>query len=138
MITGINKLRKDVQDPLEMSSLLIAKHGRPVLIGEELDNRVLQHNMAIRKKGGCVFLKIIGSNCPGISGTVPDVFILSLVPEGIAETHGRRTTKQRGAKNVWDMCMPYTTLDSYTAFLEQRASNNFPDILRNFVRMRQH
>ena len=35
------------------------------------------------------------------------------------------------------MCIPYTTLDSCTAFLEQRASNNFPDILRNFVRMRQ-
>ena len=34
------------------------------------------------------------------------------------------------------MCLPYTTLYSYTAFLEQRASNNFPDILRNFVRMR--
>ena len=31
----------------------------------------------------------------------------------------------------------YRILDSYTAFLEQRASNNFPDILRNFVRMRQ-
>ena len=35
------------------------------------------------------------------------------------------------------MCIPYTTLDSYTTFLEQRASNNLPDILRNFVRMRQ-
>ena len=35
------------------------------------------------------------------------------------------------------MCLPYTTLNSYTTFLEQRASNNFPDILRNFVRMRQ-
>ena len=35
------------------------------------------------------------------------------------------------------MCIPYTTLDSYTAFLEQRVSNNFPDILRNFVRMCQ-
>ena len=44
----------------------------------------------------------IGSNCPGISGTVPDIFILSLVPEGIAETHGRRTTKQHGAKNICD------------------------------------
>ena len=33
--------------------------------------------------------------------------------------------------------MPYTTLDSYTAFFEQRASTNFPDILRNFVRMRR-
>ena len=26
------------------------------------------------------------------------------------------------------MCIPYTTLDSYTAFLEQHASNNFLDI----------
>ena len=32
------KLRKDVQDPLEISTLPIAKRGRPLLIGEELDS----------------------------------------------------------------------------------------------------
>ena len=60
------KLRKDVQDPLEISSLPIAKHGRPLLIGEDLDSRVLQHIMAIRKEGGCVSLKIILGAAIGI------------------------------------------------------------------------
>ena len=51
-------MRKDVQDPLEISSLPIVKCGRP-LLGEELDSPVLQHIMAIRKEGGSVSLKII-------------------------------------------------------------------------------
>ena len=32
---------------------------------------------------------IIGSNCPGISGTVPDLLTLSLVPEGLPICPGR-------------------------------------------------
>ena len=31
----------------------------------------------------------IGSNCPGISGTVPDLLTLSLVPEGLPICPGR-------------------------------------------------
>ena len=60
------KLREDVQDPIEISSLPQAKRGRPLLIGEELDSRVLQHIMAIRKEGGCVSLKIILGAAIGI------------------------------------------------------------------------
>ena len=60
------KLREDVQDPLDISSLPLAKRGRPLLIGEELDSRVLQHIMAIRKEGGCISLKIILGAAIGI------------------------------------------------------------------------
>ena len=34
-------------------------------------------------------LNYIGSNCPGISGTVPDLLTLSLVPEGLPICPGR-------------------------------------------------
>ena len=37
-----------------------------------------------------VFITVcIGSNCPGISGTVPDLLTLSLVPEGLPICPGR-------------------------------------------------
>ena len=52
--------------------------------------------------------------------------------------HARRglIIRYHGIGVYTNMCILYTTLDSYTAFLEQRAANNIPDILRNSVRMR--
>ena len=51
-------------------------------------------SIAMNNRGaeGCVwdiFLVCIGSNCPGISGTVPDLLTLSLVPEGLPICPGR-------------------------------------------------
>ena len=46
----------------------------------------------------CVFHRLqLSRNLRDIPGYL---YFLFLVPEGIAETHGRRTTKQRGEKNV--------------------------------------
>ena len=71
-------------------------------IDHERFSRTIEKISKITPMHSSYGISTIGSNCPGISGTVPGIFILTLVPEGIAETHGRRTTKQSGAKNVWD------------------------------------
>ena len=39
----------------------------------------------------------IGSNCPGISGTVPDFSKLSLVPEGVTKGPGSRLDSYQSA-----------------------------------------
>ena len=41
----------------------------------------------VRKPNGSI--RFIGSNCPGISGTVPDLLTLSLVTEGLPICPGR-------------------------------------------------